>query len=140
MTHKSDIWSLGVTIHEACTLEKTFDSKEHIAQAIRQKILKQDPESLPQVYSSGLEKLINEMMDKDPKKRPTAKQIIDMEIIQRVMKEYFSFAADNSAATSDPKSTSKETTKGFNDRTTSYMGNVITGNNFLSSIAPQGSS
>jgi len=70
------------------------------------------------------------MMDKDPKKRPTAKEIIDKDIIQRVMKEYFSFAANANS----PNSKLDSPPKGFNDKTTSYLGNVITGTNYASIV------
>lgn len=86
LTHKSDIWSLAVTIHEACSFIRAFDGEDW--SQVEWAIQNMDPPPLTlykytdglwftqQKYSDKFDYLIRWMLRKDPERRPTAREVI----------------------------------------------------------------
>lgn len=91
MSHKSDIWSLGATVHECCMLEATFKGENR--DEIEKNILKKTPTQLPSHFSGELDSLILEMLDKDPEQRPTARKILTTSIVQKFLQSNLTFRA-----------------------------------------------
>lgn len=57
ITHKSDIWSLAVTMHEACTLSRTFEGNN--LEEVKNAITNAEPTSVAEKgYSSKLDDLL----------------------------------------------------------------------------------
>ena len=73
--NKVDIWSLGCIIHELCTLNFCFESNS--INELVTKIIKSNHEKINiNIYGDDLQNLINLLLDKDYKKRPTVEEII----------------------------------------------------------------
>lgn len=77
---KSDIWALGCLMYELITMQPPFFASNQIALA--RKIVKTRQAPLPARVSSTLRYLINKMLEKDPKKRPDIKQIVEYDPIK----------------------------------------------------------
>ena len=89
MDTKSDIWALGCIVHEMCTLKETFseEGKDSI-QAIANRIIAAKPPPInDQLFSKGLTQLIGKMLQKDPKLRPSVRQIKMTPYVQAVYLE-----------------------------------------------------
>ncbi|XDV11346.1 hypothetical protein PO909_000312 [Leuciscus waleckii] len=71
---KSDIWSLGWLLHDLCMLDLWADGMQrHIIHAVSM------AGNLPHIserYSEELRELIRQMLSRDPKDRPSAKEIL----------------------------------------------------------------
>ncbi|EDV29650.1 uncharacterized protein TRIADDRAFT_19228 [Trichoplax adhaerens] len=70
---KSDIWALGCILHEMASLQKTFEGSN--LPALVNKIMKGTFSPISSHYSAGLSSLISDMLQKDPKVRPSANEI-----------------------------------------------------------------
>ena len=77
----TDIFSLGVVLHELCTLKMAFDYQD--LQKAKDAVCNWPVDPLPENYSQPFRKLIMDMLRKDPEKRPTARQILDLDFVQR---------------------------------------------------------
>lgn len=73
---EADIWSLGVIAYELCALKPPFDANSIPALAL--KISKGNYSPIPTAYSKDLKFLINQMLNKDPLKRPNISQILSL--------------------------------------------------------------
>ena len=82
---EADIWSLGVTFYELITFEKPFKGN---FPAIFLKIMKDEVEPINDYYSKEFRNLIYSMLNKDPSKRPSAKEILKMGFIKNRMLSY----------------------------------------------------
>eukprot|EP00615_Pteridomonas_danica_P011966 CAMPEP_0114374868 /NCGR_PEP_ID=MMETSP0101-20121206/35919_1 /TAXON_ID=38822 ORGANISM="Pteridomonas danica, Strain PT" /NCGR_SAMPLE_ID=MMETSP0101 /ASSEMBLY_ACC=CAM_ASM_000211 /LENGTH=1368 /DNA_ID=CAMNT_0001528785 /DNA_START=233 /DNA_END=4339 /DNA_ORIENTATION=- len=78
---KSDMWSMGILLHEVASLELPFQAKNLIA--LSRKVLCDAPNRLPKdeitnesLYSRELQDLVDGLLDKDPEKRPSAEQVL----------------------------------------------------------------
>jgi NIMA (never in mitosis gene a)-related kinase len=76
---KSDIWSLGCILYEMVTLRHAFDASSMKGLVV--KILRGTYPSIPSCYSQNLRDLIDEMLEKDPHKRPSVKKILEKEFL-----------------------------------------------------------
>ena len=72
---KSDIYALGVVLYELCTLRHPFKADSIHALAIQIVSGKYDP--IPEVYSSDLSSLVDNLLSKDPSKRMGIDEILD---------------------------------------------------------------
>ena len=98
-SYKADIWSLGVTFIQLISLRFPFvaDDNENINDYIlnkrfNEKILNKDKtdfnEKIKKNYSKEFLDLINQMVSINPDDRPSAKEILNINIIKQRMKNY----------------------------------------------------
>lgn len=76
---KSDIWSLGCIFYEMVTLKHAFDANSMKALVI--KILRGNYPPIPNCYSTELKSLIDELLQKDPHRRPSIKRFLEKEFL-----------------------------------------------------------
>ncbi|KAG5499420.1 hypothetical protein JKF63_07983 [Porcisia hertigi] len=75
---RSDVWSLGIVFYEMCTLRRPFEADNLFA--LIQLILESDIEPFSNGVESSLEGLVRQMLDRDPSRRPTAQELIDVHL------------------------------------------------------------
>ena len=73
---KSDIWSLGCIFYELLMLERPYTGRSIMALLYR--IVEEEPPQLPEIFSIEIRNLSMKMLEKDPKLRPTAHEILQM--------------------------------------------------------------
>ena len=73
-SYKSDIWSLGVLLYEMTALKMPFDGDNLPLLAL--KIQKGEYEKLSNRWSSDLKQLIYSLLNVNPDKRPSIKEIL----------------------------------------------------------------
>jgi NIMA (never in mitosis gene a)-related kinase len=78
---KSDIWSLGCILYEMCTLRHAFDANS--MKGLVLKILRSSYPAIPSHYSEDLKLIIQEMLIKDPVKRPSMRKILEREFLAK---------------------------------------------------------
>lgn len=83
---KSDIWSMGCLIQELANLRPPFEAQNQYALAI--KIKNAQYNRLPISYSHDLMEIINKMLHKNPKERPTATELCEYPLLKIRHKEY----------------------------------------------------
>ncbi|EGR33731.1 protein kinase domain protein, partial [Ichthyophthirius multifiliis] len=81
-TTKVDIWGLGILIYELCALKPPFESEN--MHALVMKIIRGNYNPIPNQYSQELKKLLAEILNVDPLKRPTAQQILEKDNIKNI--------------------------------------------------------
>lgn len=74
----SDIWSLGAVLYEMTALSPPFTAKD--MKGLFQKVVKGVYPKIPTMYSSDLSGMISNLLQVDPKKRPSAEQILHMPV------------------------------------------------------------
>ena len=89
---KSDIWSLGCFLYELTALHPPFEAHNHLSLAL--KIKSGKIEKLPEKYSQSLSKVIFWLMNVDPNKRPSIRDIIllpevSFKIKEKKVKDYY---------------------------------------------------
>ena len=93
---KSDVWALGCILYELCALDHAFGASNLLA--VVNKIVQEEPASIPEQYSDELRGLIAQLLAKDPKDRPSAKAIFKMPFIRERLE---SLASSNGLPTLD---------------------------------------
>ena len=73
---KSDVWALGCILYELCTYNHPFNAKSQGGLIL--KILNSSPDPISNRYSKDLKNLVNEIFNKDFKKRPSCLDILKM--------------------------------------------------------------
>ncbi|KFG58701.1 NEK kinase [Toxoplasma gondii RUB] len=76
----SDIWSLGCILYELASFTVPFHSND--LKGLVDAISELPVPAVPSVYSDDLRQLCNDMLNRDPSKRPTAAQILRMSPIK----------------------------------------------------------
>eukprot|EP00466_Bigelowiella_natans_P011647 jgi/Bigna1/23201/gw1.65.52.1 len=71
---KSDMWSLGCLLYEMCTLKVPFRGADH--NSLYCKIIEKPTPLLPRKYGKYLQTILNGLLHKDPKRRPSAARIL----------------------------------------------------------------
>ena len=74
----SDIWSLGAVLYEMTALTPPFTAKD--MKGLFAKVTKGVYPKIPSQYSSDLSGMISNLLQVDPKKRPSAEQILHMPV------------------------------------------------------------
>ena len=92
ITFKSDIWSLGVTLYYMAQLKYPFEGSDE--DEIKNNILNKIQDDLDQQYSASLNKIIKVMLTKDPLKRPSAYEC--MNLLPRDIREKYERPQNNS--------------------------------------------
>ena len=83
---KSDIWALGCILYELCTYRHPFNANNHGALIL--KILNNNPDPILAIYSSKLQQLVNEILEKNYEKRPNCWDILNKPIVIEKAKNY----------------------------------------------------
>lgn len=73
---KSDIWALACVIFELCALAPPFDA--HSQAELTLKIKSGQVPRLPRAYSQELNHVVRTMLDLQPRRRPTTKQLLEV--------------------------------------------------------------
>ena len=79
-TAKSDVWSLGIILYELCTLKHAFTADNLLGLVF--KIVSDKHEPIGPNYSDELKGLIDNLLEKDPSKRPSVREILKMPLIR----------------------------------------------------------
>ena len=87
---KSDIWALGVLLYEMCMLKMPFDAS-NIPQ-LYLKIITGNyfPFNNNSEFSNDIKNLINELLTKDPKKRPSINNVLKNKLIKMRIGKFLS--------------------------------------------------
>jgi NIMA (never in mitosis gene a)-related kinase 1/4/5 len=85
-SYSSDVWALGCILYELCTLKHAFMSENLLGLVF--KIVQDKQEPIPEMYSADLRELINLMLDKDEKQRPSVIDILRMDFMREHMREF----------------------------------------------------
>ena len=85
---KTDVWSLGCILYEQCTLKHAFDGRN--INNLLVNIVRGKFSPIPSQYSDELRRLVNSMLTKDPKNRPSINEILMMPIIRKSMSNFLS--------------------------------------------------
>lgn len=80
------MWSLGVILYELCTLEHPFTADNLLGLVF--KIVSDQHKPIPDRYSKELGDLIERLLQKDPQKRPSVREILKMQLIRRKAEEF----------------------------------------------------
>lgn len=81
----SDMWSMGCILYEMCALQVPFDA--HSISGLVQKICYGPLPIVPDSYSDFLRRLCRQLLDRDPKKRPSADEVLQLPEIQKVVRQ-----------------------------------------------------
>ena len=82
---KSDVWALGCILYELCTFKHPFDAKSQGALIL--KIMNNTPENINNTYSKDLCNLIHLLLEKESEKRPSCKDILNLDFIVNKIKK-----------------------------------------------------
>lgn len=74
----SDIWSLGAVLYEMVALSPPFQAKD--MKGLYNKVVKGAYPAIPKHFSTDLSSMIANLLKVDPKKRPSAEQILHMPV------------------------------------------------------------
>ena len=85
---KTDIWSLGCILYEMCTLRHAFDGRNINNLLIN--IVRGKFQPISSIYSPELRQLVKSLLQKDPKLRPSANQIVLNPIIRSRVSSFLS--------------------------------------------------
>mmetsp|Transcript_43743 Transcript_43743/g.70910 ORF Transcript_43743/g.70910 Transcript_43743/m.70910 type:complete len:666 (+) Transcript_43743:124-2121(+) len=95
-TWPSDIWAMGCILYELCALKVPFDAPN--IPGLVQKIVKAPIPPVPSTYSSFVRDLVNEMLNRNPDKRPSPDDILQMPKMQSIVKQLLGEAQDQQSA------------------------------------------
>ena len=81
-TSKSDVWALGCIMYELCTLKKAFEADNLLGLVFKIVTENTKPIAKELPYSKELRMLIDLLLEKDPKLRPSVAQILQMNLVK----------------------------------------------------------
>lgn len=84
---KSDIWSLGCVLYEMCALVPPFRADD--MQGLYKKVIKGKYPRIPEHFSQEMATVIKFMLQVSPSYRPTCDQILQLPIIESLVKKFF---------------------------------------------------
>jgi len=80
----SDIWAMGIILHEMCALRVPFDG--HDLKSLIQRITKAPTPQLPSEYSKELQEILNKLLNRNPSLRPQADEILSIPVVDDVVR------------------------------------------------------
>lgn len=80
----SDIWSMGCILYEMCSKKVPFDAPD--LKSLIKKITNGPTPELPAEYSASLRSLLQELLNRDPTKRPQATEILKRPVVQEMVR------------------------------------------------------
>mmetsp|Transcript_62777 Transcript_62777/g.99174 ORF Transcript_62777/g.99174 Transcript_62777/m.99174 type:complete len:394 (-) Transcript_62777:323-1504(-) len=83
----SDMWSLGCVLYELCALRVPFDAQD--IGMLFERILRSPIPRIPSRYSRELGDVSQEMLSRDPKRRPTAAMMLKRPFIRAEIERMF---------------------------------------------------
>jgi NIMA (never in mitosis gene a)-related kinase len=83
---KSDIWALGCVVYEMATLRPAFNSIRRSKDELHDKIKYSKPQRIPSMYSDALWHCVCSMIEKDPKVRPSARELMKVRNVGLVVR------------------------------------------------------
>ena len=83
---KSDVWALGCILYELCTFKHPFNARSQ--GALIMKIIKEKQEPILKCYSKDLQFLIDSILEKNDKIRPSCKEILSMSSVVNWAKKF----------------------------------------------------
>mmetsp|Transcript_1219 Transcript_1219/g.1855 ORF Transcript_1219/g.1855 Transcript_1219/m.1855 type:complete len:776 (+) Transcript_1219:712-3039(+) len=83
--NKSDVWALGCVLYELCTLRHAFEANS--MKGLIGKILRGKYPSISTRYSSDLRRIIDAMLQKDPRKRPSVEELLSNSYVKKYLKK-----------------------------------------------------
>ena len=92
-SYKSDIWSLGCCIFEMCNLKHAFEG--HFFPAVSVKISEGKRDKVNKIYSKDLIKIIDSMLDLNPRNRPTIASLLENQFLKKSVGEYITDFIEN---------------------------------------------
>jgi len=83
---KSDIWSVGCILYEMCALRPPFRGRdlEDLAKRVQAGYYPR----IPSQFSSDLDKTIRTLLAQDARRRPNAKQVLELPQVKRRLQEH----------------------------------------------------
>ena len=89
---KSDVWALGCVLYELCTGKHAFDARNQGALIL--KIIQGKYPPISTTYSNELHVLVNRLLNRDVRIRPTTAEVLNDSIIREKIQTYnFSIAS-----------------------------------------------
>lgn len=85
-SYKSDVWALGCVVYELCTLSHAFAANNLLG--LVYKIVQEKQEPIPSIYSGDLNHLVQKMLIKNFRNRPSIKDIIGMPWIRKTAENF----------------------------------------------------
>eukprot|EP00930_Biecheleria_cincta_P097238 TRINITY_DN88961_c0_g1_i1.p1 TRINITY_DN88961_c0_g1~~TRINITY_DN88961_c0_g1_i1.p1 ORF type:complete len:493 (+),score=136.56 TRINITY_DN88961_c0_g1_i1:51-1481(+) len=92
----SDIWAMGVILHELCALKLPFDGGSNMVILV-QSIVRGTAPPLPEEYSDFVKRLCFDMLQKNPAHRPSAGAILNSPPMQSIVQQFFEEAKQKAA-------------------------------------------
>ncbi|XP_048826858.1 probable serine/threonine-protein kinase DDB_G0284251 isoform X2 [Brienomyrus brachyistius] len=86
---QSDIWALGCVLYELCTLEFAFSLQQNLLFMFE--LWKSPPTRVSENFSAELRHLVDELLHKDPARRPNIDGILKKTIIAKRIPKQFLF-------------------------------------------------
>jgi len=83
---KTDMWALGVIIYQMCALRHPFDATS--MEGLLHAIIHTRHRPLPSTYSKPLRDLVDALLAKNPKKRPSVYEVLKMPFVNQNITRY----------------------------------------------------
>lgn len=80
---KGDVWSLGVIIHELCSLRNPFMTTNYAN--LMFKVCTEAIPAIPELYSAELQTFVSALLERDDAKRPTIRQLFETDLLQATL-------------------------------------------------------
>mmetsp|Transcript_57420 Transcript_57420/g.161083 ORF Transcript_57420/g.161083 Transcript_57420/m.161083 type:complete len:446 (+) Transcript_57420:91-1428(+) len=78
---KSDIWSLGCVLYEACALRPPFQAKD--MEGLYRRVLRGQYPRIPNHFSQDMAEVIAQMLQVNPRHRPTAELLLQLPAVRQ---------------------------------------------------------
>lgn len=95
-TWPSDIWAMGCILYELCALKVPFDAPN--IPGLVKKIVSAPVPPVPSTYSPFIRDLVNEMLNRNPDRRPSPEEILQRPRLQAIVKQMLEEAQEAQAA------------------------------------------